>query len=114
MSPTEKILFIDDDAPVRAAFARALRAAGLEVDLADGAAAAAQMAQATSYAVVAVDYRMPDVNGLDLITDLQRYLPEATYIVVSGECDLDLALEAVNNRQVANVLSKPWDNEELR
>src|SRR4051812_46993867 len=102
MAATERVLFIDDDAPVRAAFARALRSTGLQIDLAESPHAALLLAETTAYAMIAVDYRMPEMNGLDLISELQRKQPHAIYAVVSGECDLDLALEAVNNREVAN------------
>ena len=36
METSERILFVDDDAMVRAAFARSLRRQGFEVDLAGG------------------------------------------------------------------------------
>ncbi len=65
------------------------------------------------YAVIAADYRMPDVDGLDLVGHLRVIQPDATYMLISGECDLDLALQAVNEFSVSYVIAKPWDIEEL-
>jgi putative nucleotidyltransferase with HDIG domain len=113
MELSEKILFVDDDAPVRTALARSLRNTSFKLDLADGAEQALKMATDTQYAVIATDYRMPSVNGLELIEKMRDLQPDATYLLVSGECDLDLALEAVNDHAVSFVICKPWDAEEL-
>lgn len=98
---------------VRAAFARSLRRQGFEVDLANGQDEATQMVNATTYAVIAADYRMPDTDGLNLVGQLRDIQPDATYMLVSGECDLDLALQAVNEFSISYVIPKPWDVEEL-
>ncbi len=111
---SERILFVDDDANVRTAFTRSLRGQGFEFDVADGAESAETLAKQHEYAVVATDYRMPEVNGIDVIGKLQQLQPLATYMLVSGECDRDLVLDAVNNHAVGNVLAKPWDIHELR
>lgn len=113
MQHSERILFVDDDAPVRTAFARSLRATGLNVDLADTPESALELAEKTSYAVIVSDYRMPRIDGLDLIEQLRQTQPDATYMLVSGECDLSLALQAVNEHNVSYVLPKPWDPQEL-
>lgn len=109
----ERILFVDDDPPVRTAFARSLRLDGMDVDVAEGADKARSLAAEAPYAVIATDYRMPDVDGLQLIGDLRPLQPYATYMLVSGECDLELAIEAVNEHAVGYVITKPWDVHEL-
>ncbi|MBI5509718.1 MAG: HD domain-containing protein [Deltaproteobacteria bacterium] len=113
MVTSDRVLFVDDDPPVRTAFARTLRSHRIDVDLADGAAAALRMAAAQPYAVIATDYRMPDIDGLELVNQIQQIQPNATFMLVSGECDLELAMEAVNDHSVAFVISKPWDAEEI-
>ncbi|MBC7792377.1 MAG: HD domain-containing protein [Clostridia bacterium] len=113
MQTSERILFVDDDAMVRAAFARSLRRQGFEVDLAGGQEEATQLVNTNTYAVIAADYRMPDTDGLNLVGHLRGIQPDATYMLVSGECDLDLALQAVNEFSVSYVIPKPWDVEQL-
>jgi putative nucleotidyltransferase with HDIG domain len=114
METPDRILFIDDDKNVRTAFARSLRGQGYEVDLADTPEAAHTFVGQHEYAVIASDYRMPDANGIDVIDDLQRLQPNATFMLVSGECDRDLVLEAINGHDITNVIAKPWDTGEIR
>lgn len=114
MKHAEKILFVDDDRPVRVAFTRSLRGGEFTVELAADGEEALQLAKDTTYAVVAVDYRMPGLDGLQLVSRLRELQPDATYMLVSGEIDLDLALKAVNTHEIPHVVCKPWDIEELR
>ncbi|MEK7706358.1 MAG: response regulator, partial [Myxococcota bacterium] len=114
MTHAERVLFVDDDRPVRVAFARSLRGSGLAIDVASGADEALALARTSSYAVIASDYRMPEVDGLQLIERLRTLQPDTTYVLVSGELDLDLAIKAVNDHDVPHVLCKPWDIDELR
>jgi putative nucleotidyltransferase with HDIG domain len=109
----ERVLFVDDDRCVRAAFSRTLRGAGLETDVAEDAAAARAAAVPGKYAVIAVDYRLGSENGLDLIAELQAVHPLVSFILVTGFCDLDLTLEAVNHCGVSSIVTKPWGRDEL-
>jgi len=113
MQETERILFVDDDAAVRGAFKRSLRHHGFEIDLADGHQEALAKVEVNNYAVIAVDYRMPVMNGLELAQVLRKKQTDATYVLISAECDLELAVEAVNEYLVSFVIPKPWYAEEL-
>lgn len=113
MTTVDRILFIDDDPAVRTAFKRSLRNHGFTIDVASGAQQARELVAQHAYAVIATDHRMPMVNGLELVHEIQALQPDATYILVSGECDLDLAREAVNEHGISYVICKPWNTEEL-
>ena len=52
-----RLLFVDDDADVRTAFAKAAGTAGIDVDLAASGQQALRMAQSHDYPVVATDLR---------------------------------------------------------
>lgn len=113
MKANPRVLFVDDDAPLRTAFERTLKPHGYQIDLATGGQDALEKAGAQKYAVIATDYRMPEMNGLEVIEALKSLQPDATFMLVSGECDLDLALDAVNQHAVSFVVPKPWDTQEL-
>lgn len=110
---SDLILFVDDEAAVRTAFARTLQREGLNIELASSPNEAIDFAQKKAYAVIAADYRMPEMNGLELVEKLRHYQPDATYMLVSGECDLDLAVTAVNEHQLSYVIPKPWNTSEI-
>lgn len=113
MGDVEKILFVDDDASIRAAFRRTLRGMGFDVDLAEGSEAAQVLAANAAYAIVVTDFRMPGEDGLDVIDKLRPLLPDSTFVLMSAELDLQLAMDAINEHAVSFVVRKPWDREEL-
>ncbi|MED5463754.1 MAG: HD domain-containing phosphohydrolase [Myxococcota bacterium] len=116
MGCSERILFVDDDPLVRTAFARSLRTRDFNVELAEGAEHAITLAGEREYAVIVTDYRMPRTNGLELVGILEKQQPCATYVLVSGECDLGPGLSggrAGGDTLVSHIISKPWDTDEL-
>lgn len=113
MSHAEKVLFVDDDERVGKAFAKSARSQGYEIDVAYGAAEALRRVHDRAYAVIATDYRMPGCDGISLVEELRRSQPDATYMLVTGHCNLGLALRAVNQNGFSYVLTKPWDTNEL-
>jgi putative nucleotidyltransferase with HDIG domain len=113
MHTNERVLFIDDEETVRNAFARALSRKGYRVDVADSLDAALAFARSEAYAVVAVDYRLGGQDGLSVTDALEHFQPDATYMLISGKVDLDVAVEAVNDHNVSYVVCKPWDLNQL-
>ena len=82
-----------------------LRAAGLVVDTADDGQVAVDMAQAHPYALVLMDMRMPNLDGLDATRAMRRLLGPALPIVAMtanafGE-DQAACLEAGMNDHLA-------------
>jgi putative nucleotidyltransferase with HDIG domain len=106
-------LFVDDDARIRAIFERLLRRHSIPVDTARTGDEATELARSRDYALVATDYVMPDVDGLTLIERLRKIAPEASYMVVSGRCSLEVAASALNKHKIASLITKPWDNGQL-
>ena len=110
----DRILFVDDEEAVRRVFVRSLEARGFTVDSVATIEEAQGAVLQTDYAVLAVDYGLPGAgNGLNLVDDLARMQPNAICVLVTGQCDLDLALKAVNEHSIRHVICKPWNIEEL-
>jgi diguanylate cyclase (GGDEF)-like protein len=104
------VLFIDDDPPVRRAFARAMRHRGFAIDLAESGEQALQLAQDRSYGVIATDLCLPDIDGLSLIGEIEPLQPHVAYLIVTG---LPERVPNVPARKVTDVVLKPWDNQAL-
>lgn len=110
----DHILFVDDEETVRKVFVRTLESRGFHVDSVASIEQAHTAILQRDYAVIAVDYGLPgDGNGLSLIDDLARAQPNAVCVLVTGQCDLELTLKAVNEHSVRHVICKPWNVEEL-
>lgn len=108
-----KILIVDDDAAVLHGYQRNLRRR-FDMDLAtSGAEAIELMKSEASYAVVVADMHMPSLSGLELLTRIREIDPDITRIMITGDADQRIAVDAVNQGQVFRFLSKPCDTDRL-
>jgi two-component system response regulator RegA len=110
--PRVRILLVDDDEPFRLRLARSLEARGFEVEGAASAQAALLAARAFRPDRAVVDLRMADGSGLDVLSELQRELPEIVSIVLTGYGSIATALEAVR-RGAIDYLTKPVDADDV-
>lgn len=110
---TEKILCVDDDPEVLAAFQRAFRKR-FHIDT-EGAADRALLAleQQGPYAVVVADLGMPGMNGLQFLAEVKKTAPQSIRIMLTGAGDQANAVEAINQGQVFRFLTKPCPPELL-
>ena len=105
-----RVLFIDDESAVRAAFARFMRSRGIDVDTVGTHQEAVELAETEPYGVVLSDLRMPDGDGVTLIEEIRRLNPDATYFLVTGS---DLSGTVVPPASISRVVTKPWNPHEL-
>ena len=66
------------------------------------------------YDVIVSDYKMPGMNGIDLLAWVKKKHPKTTRILITGYPSIDVAREAINKANVHYYIEKPWDNDELR
>jgi response regulator RpfG family c-di-GMP phosphodiesterase len=110
---TPQILFVDDDAEILAGFQRSLRKE-FKIDTAEGGRAALALIRSRSpYAVVISDMRMPGMNGVEFLTDLEKAAPDTVRIMLTGNADQKTARDAVNQGHIFRFLTKPCPPEEL-
>lgn len=109
----EKILFIDDDANLLAAMERNLRHQFNLVTAPGGAEGLAKMAANGPFAVVVADMQMPGMNGVQLLTEVQKRYPDTVRLMLTGNADQHTAVEAVNKGHVFQFLTKPCPAEML-
>ena len=79
-----KILVIDDDAGVRATFEEVLRSLGCDVVSAGDGEAALIAIKREAYEVVFVDYRLPKVDGLQVLEEVKAFHPETEVVMITG------------------------------
>ena len=105
------MLFADDDPAIRGSFARAVKGAGYDVDLAEDGSVALQRAREHKYSVFAMDFDMPGQAGVELVRQLRELQPQASLIVITG--DPEYAIESTKQKGVFMVISKPWEHDTL-
>ncbi|MFZ5585241.1 MAG: HD domain-containing phosphohydrolase [Thermodesulfobacteriota bacterium] len=112
-APAEKILFVDDDPNILASFLRQLRKR-FNVDTALGAAKAFELLKAQGpYAVIVSDFKMPGMDGVELLGRVREKSPDTVRILLTGYADVDTAIRAVNEGNIFRLLTKPVDLETL-
>jgi response regulator RpfG family c-di-GMP phosphodiesterase len=103
---TTRVLFVDDDPDVRAMVADAL-ADEFQLTMVSGGAEALEALEASMYAVVLSDLRMPGMNGIQLLAEVCKRWPETVRMVLTSDTDFTAAMEAVNEGYVYRFMQKP-------
>ena len=89
-----KILLVDDQEDLRALLAENLRERGYETLEAQDGASLKNLFAGVQPDVVLLDLKLPDADGLDLLSAIKRNWAETEVIVLSGYATLDSAVEA--------------------
>ncbi len=104
-----KVFLVDDDASVRKALQRLIRAAGYEVEsLADAAAYLMRSAPCVTPACLVLDIRMPGMSGFELFSAIAGTPRALPIVFITGHGDEDIRAQALASGAV-DVLFKPLD-----
>jgi len=112
LNSSQRILVADDDPFIRTIISSTLVQNGYQVDIAKDGAEAWKALNEASYSLLITDYKMPRVDGLELITKLRSQDKSLPVILVSGT----MPVEALNRRpglRIDALLEKPFTAEEL-
>lgn len=108
----EYILVVDDDASIRIYLSTLLKKRGFAVIACGSAEEAMSHIREEPVSVVLTDIKMPNVSGLELLQEIHQLNPEMPVILMTGNADIDLAIEAVN-KGALSFLTKPFNQEYL-
>ncbi len=112
MGKSARILVIDDDENIRKVLTAILEDEGYTVEEAATAKSAIRMTERKTYNVALIDIRLPDMEGIELLTKLKPTMPKMRKIIVTGYPTMQNAVEAVNKDADAYVL-KPFNVEQV-
>jgi thioredoxin reductase (NADPH) len=111
------ILTVDDDPDVLRAIERDLKKHYEEryrVLRADSGKAALDLLgrllrRNESVALLLVDHRMPQMNGVEMLEEAIKLYPHAKRTLLTAYADTDAAIKAINDVHLHHYLLKPWD-----
>lgn len=106
------ICVVDDDAAVRNALKFALEVEGMDVRVYDGAVSLLNDRNVPPSGCLVVDYRMPVMDGLELLGVLRNRGVDAPAILITARATEDLRTQA-QRRGVYSVLEKPLSDNAL-
>jgi DNA-binding NtrC family response regulator len=111
--PPQRILIVEDLEDTRTSLQTLLQLqTKLEVDTAEDGAKALAMLDARPYSLVITDLRMPKVDGMKMIHEIQARKLPCTVIVTTGHGSIKDAVEAMR-MGAYDFLSKPPDPQHL-
>ena len=112
MDKHTRILVVDDDVNIRKSLEAILSAEGYDVDLAGDGKEAIRKSESATYNIALIDIRLPDMDGVELLTRMRESVPKTRKIIITGYPSMQNAIEAVNRKADAYIV-KPVDVEKL-
>lgn len=109
-----RIALVDDETNILRALRRVLEDKTCEIELFTSAHEALRRAQVAIFDLVLSDYRMPEMDGIELLTEFRRLQPDAMRLMLSGHKDREMVINAVNRAGIFRFVSKPWDDDDLK
>jgi len=100
------ILIVDDEEIVHKTIAGYLRDAGHQVDNAYDGLSALELIKTQDYDAAIVDIRMPGMDGLSLLSEIQDIRLDMSVVMVTGQGDMDTVIQALR-LGAADFLKKP-------
>jgi two-component system response regulator HydG len=107
-----RVLLVDDRVEMAEMVADALVDAGFDAVPVSSGRRALDLLRSEHFDALVTDLRMPDLDGLELLTRAQAESPELPVLVMTAYGAIDSAIESIR-RGAFHYLTKPFKNEEL-
>ena len=114
MRHTHTVLFVDDEVNILKALQRLLRSEHMNVLCASRAQEALELLDKQACQVVVTDQRMPEMSGVDLLSQVRQRFPDIVRMMLTGYTEMDVAVDAINRGEIYRLITKPWNDDELR
>ncbi|WP_426752808.1 response regulator [Myxococcus sp. Y35] len=113
MSP-KKILLVDDELSVINALRRCLRNEGYDIVHANNPFEGLRLLRSGTIDLVISDHMMAGMTGLEFLKLARDRHPDCVRIILSGQADIQTAIDAINHGEIYRFFTKPWNDMELR
>ena len=114
MSLKRKILWIDDEPNILKSYQRALRNENCELMFSLNGEAALEILKKNELQVVISDYRMPGLNGLEVLKLVKELDSRIVRVILSGYADENAVRQSLSSGNIDKYLLKPIGNDEIR
>ena len=108
----KKLLFVDDEPTYLNLVLRLLDTNLYESHILSEPEAVVGYLKENDVDVLITDLIMPDINGIELIRSVREWLPDLPVVVISGQQDMDMTIEAMRLGSV-EYIRKPFEIESL-
>lgn len=109
------VLCVDDEPHVLASLERVLRRYGCRVLKASNGSDALDLLDQERVEVMICDEAMPGMCGTEVLRQAKMISPQTARILLTAHCnDEAVVILAVNEAEIFRLVSKPWDDTEIR
>ncbi len=106
------ILVVDDEPNYLIVLSELLRDEGFEVYTAPGGKEALTIVRDVDLDLVVTDMQMPGIDGMELLGEIKRVLPDLPVVIITAYAEIDKAVAAMQ-AGAYSYLAKPFSNDEL-
>lgn len=103
-----RILIVDDERSIRRSLKEILEFENFEVEEAEDGKEGLQKATSSHFDIIFSDIKMPKMDGMELLEQLQKEKVESPIIMISGHGTIETAVEAIK-KGAFDFIEKPLD-----
>ena len=108
----QHIFFVDDEPMIRKVVGETLEESGFKVSCFASAADCLEKLRSQACDLLITDVKMPDIDGIELLTEVQHIVPWLPVLLVTGYGDVPMATAAFKAGAV-DFIEKPLDKQVL-
>jgi type II secretory ATPase GspE/PulE/Tfp pilus assembly ATPase PilB-like protein/CheY-like chemotaxis protein len=108
------ILLVDDEPKVLKSLQRVFIDDNYSILTAENGETALQLLETNVVQLIISDYRMPGMQGTELLKIIRDKYPNTIRIMLTAHSDTAVITSAINEGWVYKFINKPWNSEELR
>ncbi len=106
----QHVFFVDDGPKVRKMVGRTLEQAGLKVRCFARAVECLKQLHSQTCDLLITDVKMPEMDGIELLTKVKRIIPSLPVLVITGYGDIPMAVKALKTG-ASDFIEKPLDRQ---
>ena len=103
-----KILIVDDERAIRYSLKEILEMEGYQVEAAENGLEGLQKAEKEKYDAIFCDIKMPEMDGIEMLSKVMEEGIETPVVMVSGHADISTAVECIK-KGAFDFIEKPLD-----
>lgn len=113
MGEPTRILCVVNDATILDTLSRLFVSRDIRVLRAESGEEALGIVRGESVAVVVAGNLLPEMRGVELLSQIRDLSPDTVRVLLTGHADLPAAIEATHRGVASRFLAKPWLEEEI-
>ena len=108
------ILVVDDEKLILNSIKRVLRNENYHLLTAQSGIEGLMLLKKHNVQLVISDQTMPEMTGLEFLKKVKVEHPEILSIMLTGNAEIGIAIDAINEAGVYKFILKPWENTDLK